>query len=143
MDIQITEHCESLQVLIRCPKADDRVQRLHAHIAAFDQKLRAKNGDTSCFVPAAEVLYFESVDDRTFLYTAEAVMEVGQRLYELELILPAQDFQRVSKSVILNMQKVTALHPELNRTLTATLCSGEKLSISRKYVPAVRKLLAL
>lgn len=143
MDIQIVEQCEALQVIIRCKRADKAVQRLHTHIAAFDSRLRAKNGDTTCLVQASEVLYFESVDDRTFLYTADAVMEIKQRLYELEQMLCGRDFLRISKSQIVNLQKLTALHPELNRTLTATLCNGEKLSISRKYVPTVRKLLSI
>ena len=35
------------------------------------------------FVDSLDVFYFESVDNRTFLYTADDVMEVKLRLYEL------------------------------------------------------------
>lgn len=44
------------------------------------------------FVHLLDVLYFESVDNRIFLYTKEDVMEVKQRLYELEIILSDRDF---------------------------------------------------
>lgn len=144
MDIQVEEqYTEGLQVVIRCPEKTEQIRRLRAHIALFDSKLQAKADGTTCFVNAGDVLYFESVDDRTFLYTDNAVMEIAYRLYELELMLSERDFLRISKSQIVNIQKTRALHPELNRTLTATLCSGEKLTISRKYVPHLKQLLSL
>ena len=95
------------------------------------------------FVNSSDVLYFESVDNRTFLYTEDAVMEVRQRLYELEMILSEKDFIRISKSQIVNINKIRALRPELNRTLLATMCNGEQLSVSRKYVKAIRNLLSV
>lgn len=144
MDIQIEEQgAEVVQVIIRCPREDSQVRQLRAHIALFDSRLQAKDGGETCFVHTRDVLYFESVDDRTFLYTADDVMEVVQRLYELEQMLSERDFLRISKSQIVNLQKISALHPELNRTLTATLCNGEKLTISRKYVPHLKQLLSL
>lgn len=144
MEIQIIETTETpLQVLIRCQKADSRIQRLRAHIALFDSRLQARDGEETCFVDACDVLYFESVDNRTFLYTADAVLEIRQRLYELELLLSERDFLRISKSQIVNLRKISALRPELNRTILATMCNGEKLSVSRKYVPALRRLLQI
>lgn len=144
MNILIEEHCpDALQVVIRCREADAQVQQLKAHIALFDNRLQAKDGSGTRLVHTRDVLYFESVDDRTFLYTADAVLEVGYRLYELELMLPEQDFLRSSRSQIVNIQRISTLHPELNRTLTATLCNGEKLTISRKYVPHLKRLLSL
>lgn len=47
------------------------------------------------------------------------------------------------KSQIVNIQKITSLKPELNRTILATMCNGEQLSISRKYVKALRNLLSV
>ncbi|MCX4340449.1 MAG: LytTR family DNA-binding domain-containing protein [Lachnospiraceae bacterium] len=144
MEIQIIEHMEdTLKVLIQCRKADDEVLRLKTHIELFANKFYAKKDNESCFINASEVLYFEAVDNRTFLYTQEAVLEIRQRLYELEDTLSEKDFIRISKSVIVNINQIRSLKPELNRTILATLCNGERLSISRKYVPAVRKLLSI
>lgn len=144
MEIQIMEHMEdTLKVLIQCRKTDDEVLRLKTHIELFDNKFYAKKDNESCFINASEVLYFEAVDNRTFLYTQEAVLEIRQRLYELEDTLSEKDFIRISKSIIVNINQIRSLKPELNRTILATLCNGERLSISRKYVPAVRKLLSI
>lgn len=144
MDIRIIEQTEGLpQVIIKCRKIDDEVIRLKKHIELFDKKLQAKKENELYFVPSSDVLYFESVDNRTFLYTEDNVLEVRQRLYELELILSDKDFIRISKSQIVNVNKIKALKPELNRTILATMCNGELLSISRKYVRAIRAMLSI
>lgn len=62
---------------------------------------------------------------------------------ESEEILSDKDFVRISKSLIVNINKIRSLKPELNRTILVTLCNGELLYISRKYVPFVRKLLSI
>ena len=70
-------------------------------------------------------------------------MEVKQRLYELEDILSEKDFIRISKSQIVNINKIRSLKPELNRTILATMCNNEQLSISRKYVKNLRSMLSM
>lgn len=144
MNIQIVEDIkEALQVVIHCRQMDDEVMRLKCHIELFDRKLQAKKDNEVHLVNSLDVLYFESVDNRTFLYTEDDVLEVRQRLYELEVILSDKDFIRISKSQIVNIHKIKSLRPELNRTILATMCNGEQLSISRKYVRAMRNMLSI
>ncbi|MFR1709505.1 MAG: LytTR family DNA-binding domain-containing protein [Clostridium sp.] len=144
MDIQIVEHVkEALQVIIRCKQIDDEIMQLKSHIELFDKKLQAKKDNDLYFINSSDVLYFESVDNRTYLYTKDDVMEVKQRLYELEVILSDKDFIRISKSQIVNINKIRSLKPELNRTILATMCNGEQLCISRKYVQAIRNMLSI
>ena len=144
MNIQIVENIkEALYVVINCRKIDDEVMRLKCHIEMFDKKLQAKKDNELHFINSFDVLYFESVDNRTFLYTEDDVLEVRQRLYELEVILSDKDFIRISKSQIVNINKIKSLKPELNRTILATMCNGEQLYISRKYVSAMRNILSL
>ena len=144
MNIQIIEHIkETLQVVIKCMQIDDEIIRLKCHIELFDKKLPAKKDNEIYFINSSDVLYFESVDNRTFLYTEDDVMEVKQRLYELEVILSDKDFIRISKSQIVNINKIRSLKPELNRTILATMCNGEQLYVSRKYVQAIRNMLSI
>lgn len=143
MDIQILENETKMQVIIKCQLVDENIHRLKSHIELFDNKLQAKMEGDYQFVDAMDVLYFESVDNRVFLYTKDSVMEVRQRLYELEDMLSKQDFIRISKSQIININKIKTLKPELNRTILATMCNGEQLYISRKYVKELRSLLAI
>lgn len=90
-----------------------------------------------------EVLYFESVDNRTFLYTETQVLEIKKRLYELEEILSDKDFVRISKSQLVNINKIKLLKPELNRSITAEMINGEILFISRRYAKQIKTLLSI
>ena len=144
MDIQIVEHKEgNLQIIIKCRQLDNEIMRLKSHIELFDNRLSGKKDNALHFINSSDVLYFESVDNRTFLYTADDVMEINQRLYELESILSDKDFVRISKSQIVNINKIRSLKPELNRTILATMCNNEQLSISRKYVKTIRNILSI
>jgi len=144
MDIQIIEsNDETLKVIIKCRQVNDKVLRLKSHIELFDQKILAKGQDESFVIEANDVLYFEAFDDRTFLYTIDNVLEVKLRLYELESFLSEKDFIRISKSHIVNINKISKLKPELNRTLLLTLCDGEQLSVSRNYVKQFKELLSI
>lgn len=144
MDVQIIQGIRGKpQVVIRCEELDDEILRLKLHIQTFGTKLQASSEKETCFVNIPDILYFESVDSRTFLYTEGSVLELKQRLYELEALLPIGDFIRSSKSQIINVGKIKSLKPELNRTISVTMCNGEKLCISRRYVSAVKKLLSL
>lgn len=143
MDIKIVENIKStLQIVIKCKKIDDEIKRLKNHIELFDKKLYAKKDNKMFFVNSSDILYFDSVDNRTFLYTEDDVMEIKQRLYVLEVSLSDKDFVRISKSQIVNINKIRSLKPELNRTILATMSNGEQLYISRKYVKVIRDMLS-
>lgn len=144
MEIHIVDRIKgALHVVINCEQINDEVTRLKEYIELFDNKLQVNKGNEICFVNLSDVLYFESVDNRTFLYTESDVMEVKKRLYELELMLSPKDFLRISKSQIVNINKISSLKPELNRTILVTMCNGERLYISRKYVRTIRNLLSV
>ena len=139
----IEEQASPLEITIKCKEVTDKIRRLKSHIELFDTQIRGKYQGDTCLVNIRDILYFEAVDDRTFLYTKDTVMETEHRLYELEQILSEQDFIRISKSQIMNLNHVKLLHPELNRTILATMCNGERLSVSRRYVPELKKLLSI
>lgn len=141
MEICIMESAERFRVVIECKCADADVMRLKSHIALFEHRLAAEQDGEKVFVDTADVLYFESVDDATFLYTESAVLEIKKRLYELETALSERSFLRISKSVVVHLQKVVSLRPQLNRTILATMTNGEKLVISRSYVKKLRSIL--
>ena len=90
-----------------------------------------------------DVYYFESVDNKVFAYCEKQVYEVRKKLYELESDLSGTDFLRISKSVIVDLSKIRNLSPSFNGRLEALLRNGEKIIISRQYIPALKKKLDL
>lgn len=102
-----------------------------------------REGGGICLVELAEIYYFESVDDRVFAYVENDVAEVKWKLYELEERLAGGDFIRIAKSMILNLSKVKRFAPYMGGRFEALLENGEKVLISRQYVPELKKVLGL
>lgn len=114
-----------------------------ALIRSFDKKIIGARDGKTFVIDAADVLYFDTVDKRTFLYTQDDVLETPLRLYELEEQLSGGSFFRASKSMIINISKISSLRPELSGKIEVTLSSAEKLYVSRQYVPELKNKLGL
>ena len=90
-----------------------------------------------------QIYYFEAVDSSIFAYCEKQFYEIKQKLYELEKQFENTDFIRVSKSVIVNLSKIQKLTPAFNSRFEALLKNGEKIIISRQYVPDMKKKLGI
>jgi len=91
-------------------------------------------------VPIAleNIYYFDSVDNKTFLYVERDVYRCDRKLYELEAQLVDTPFIRISKSCILNIAVVTSVRAQLSGRLEATLKNDEKVIISKHYIKGFR-----
>ena len=87
------------------------------------------------------LLYIDTADKRTFLYTKNEIYETELKLYELEEQLKDADFFRANKSCIINFRHIASLKSELNRRLLVTMTNGEKLIVSRQYAEYVKEKL--
>ena len=134
---------ESVYVEIHCREVTGEVSKLRRYIDNFGMGIRASDDNTTYMVRAGEILYIESVDKKTFIYTDKRVLSTESRLYELEEMLDSRDFFRCSKSVIINLNKVEKLKPEITRNILATLTNGEVVVISRRYASELKKLLGI
>jgi len=94
--------------------------------------------DGATILALAEIFYCESVDLKTFVYAEKTVYRSRRRLYEVEEILGEADFLRISKQVIINVKKIKSVAPHDGGRFVAILRNGEKLIISRQYVPALK-----
>ena len=86
----------------------------------------------------SDVFYFEAVDERVFAYTKGKSYELKIRLYELENAYADKHFIRCSKSFIINLMKLESISPALNGRFMAHMKNGEKIIISRQYVPQIK-----
>ena len=142
--VTITKDIESgTAVEIHCREVTSETERLERYISRFDERLQATSEGNTYNVQIDEILYIESVDKKTFLYTTGHVLQTEKRLYELEELLDEKTFFRASKSVIVNLNKITKLKPEVTRNILATLTNGEVIVISRRNVKALKELIGL
>ena len=94
-------------------------------------------------IDAGDVYYFDSLDNKVFLYLEQGVYEVKYKLYEIEEEYANTDFFRASKSVIINLAKVKQFAPDFGGRFEAQMKNGEKLIISRQYVPLLKRRLGM
>ena len=140
--IQENEHQDETEIVIHCRKADNQVLRVVAALSSLDKKLTGTKDGRTFVLDSANILYFDSVDKKTFVYTESEVLEISLRLYELEERLP-HDFFRASKSAIINISKIKSILPDFGGRMEVTLITGEKLMVSRQYAHDLKMKLAL
>ncbi len=134
---------EEDEIIVKCREVSDDLQLLLNLIKQGGNKINGyKDGKIHLLQPA-EIFYFESVDQRVFAYCKADVYEIKSRLYELEMQLLAKNFLRVTKSLILNLDQIQQLSPAFSGRFEAQLKNGEKVLISRQYVPALKERLGL
>lgn len=132
---------ETDTVEIRCHEVNDEVKEIVAFVKSRQGQLSGSMNGRQYEIAVGDILYVESVDNRTFLYTAEQSYETRQRVYELEEALKKKRFLRISKAALVNLMKVRSIQPALNGRFLAVLSNGEEIVISRKYVPNLKKTL--
>lgn len=128
-------------VEIHCSAIDSDIEKLNTYISNYDKRIKANDEGETLYVELGDILYFESVDNKTFIYTADRILTTSMKLYEIEEKLGEKDFFRCSKSVIVNIGKIKRLKPDLTRNIFATLVNEETIVISRRYVSAFKKLI--
>ncbi len=119
----------------------DEVREIVSFVKSRQGQISAMQDGKRFEVSVADLFYAESVDNRVFLYTAAESYETRLKLYELEDMLKEKTFLRISKSMIVNLMKITSVRPALNGRFSAILKNGEEILISRKYVPALKRVL--
>ncbi|MCI7768166.1 MAG: LytTR family transcriptional regulator [Oscillospiraceae bacterium] len=134
---------EEDEIIIKCRHIDDGLIRMLREYGGSDGRLKCRKDGKIFFIPPKEIFYFESVDDKVFVYCEKEVYEIGSKLYELEELLPCHDFMRSSKSSVLCLEKIKSLAPAFGGRFEALLSNGEKVIISRQYVPELKRRLGL
>ena len=143
VDIKKDPAAQAVLVEIHCREVTPEVGKLERYVRRFGTTLPATENGEHFNIPIDAILYIESVDKKTFIYTENQTLMSEKRLYALEELLDRRDFFRCSKSVILHLNKVQQLKPEITRNILATLVNGERVVISRRYAPELKKLLGI
>lgn len=131
------------EIIIRCNEPDESLLQLIYSIKSASKKLLGFYDLQTYFLEPKDVFYFEAVDNKVFIYCRDRIYDTKLRLYEIEAEYVNSDFFRASKSTILNISKIEAIKSVFSGRFEALLMNGEKVVISRQYVPYLRKKLGL
>lgn len=143
MKIEIiqNEEIKETEITIKTKLLDDELSEVIACLSLIGNTVAGIKDSAVTFVPLREILYFESVDNKTFFYTIGEVYEIRSRLYEICERLSDTYFVRISKSTVANLKKLRSIKRAKNARLEAELINGEKLLFSRQYVNEIKNKL--
>lgn len=143
MEIKVKEiqNDETEYIEIGCHKRDSKVEEIIRFVRLHQGSIEAVREDKLYQIPLSEIYYIEAVDDRTFIYLAKNCYESRKRLYEFEELLADRSFARISKSVVVNLMKISSIKPALNGRFLCQLKNNENVIISRKYVSEIKERL--
>ena len=130
-----TDEC----VIIECVEVTPQIESIRSFALTKGTTLTGTIQERIYQFNLSDILYFEAVDERVFAYTKNKSYELKIRLYELENAYADKHFIRCSKSFVINLMKLESISPALNGRFTAHMKNGEKIIISRQYVPEIKR----
>jgi len=138
--IEITDGSSEDEVIIRCGRVDDSVQKLQAYILSMSApKLTFYKGAQEYYLPLEEVLFFETDGEQVHAHTVNDAFRVKHRLYELEEILPHY-FVRAAKGTIVNTAQIYAINRNLTASSQVKFAGTHKhIYVSRHYYSSLKE----
>lgn len=133
--------CPETEIIVNCRQADEDLLKLIAMLRVYQQKLAGILEGEQHLLDVKEVLYIDTVDKKTFLYTEKGVYQSALRFYELEDALKEMDFFRAGRSTILNVCRIRSLRPELGRRWLGAMDNGEQVWVFRQYAGELKEKL--
>ena len=143
LKIEIKEGFDDVEVIIKCPEITEDIRKMESLLHGYGQRISCSKDGATYLIDEQDVLYFESVDKRCFVYTAEDVYQTSLRLYEIEEMLLDAGFLRSAKSQILNIAKIKSLCPDFGGRIEVIMDNGEKLIVSRQYAKILKGRLGI
>lgn len=143
MKVSVTQVSKDREerAIIQCYEISDDVKSIVSFIKSTGATLAGYIDERASQIPLQDIFFVESVDNKVFAYTEKKVYELKCKLYEFATLYEKRRFFRCSKSFVVNLMKIDNVRPVLNGRLSATLFNGEKVIISRQYVPELKKRL--
>ncbi len=129
------------EVTIEYKELSANIKRVSNYVRSVDKVISCKKENEEYTVPVNEIYYMESVDKKGFIYTGTDVYQTSHRLLELEKMLSGAGFVRVSRSVIINVDKLKGIKNLPNSKLEAILINDERICVNRNYLNDIRDVL--
>lgn len=138
ISIDVNENLTDTEIVISCRKLTPEIEKLLASIRVLNRQMMAVKDGETYILDVSRIVYIESVDRKTFVYTEKDCYESKLKLYEMEERLCEGGFFRVSKSCLVNIHFIKSLRNDINRKIRLTLENGEQVMVSRQYADEIK-----
>ena len=104
----------------------------------YPEKLAIKDAGEISYVPVKEILWVEAAGDYMCVHTQKKVHILRSTMKELEKTLSPKLFQRIHRSVIVNLKRVEKICTHINGEYHLYLDTGSRLKMSRSYKDKIK-----
>lgn len=129
------------ELILKYKQINSEVEEILDFMKRNEKKIVGKIDGEKIIFPIEDILYIERVDDKTFAYSKDKVIQLDLSLTMVEMVLDDEKFFRCSKSMIININRVERLKSLPSNRIDATMQGGEHIMISRTYASDFRRLL--
>lgn len=143
ISININENITETEIVINSRSLTPEIEKIITALRMLDSQITVSKDGESYILDAAKIVYVESVDRRTFVYTEKDCFESKLKLYEIEEMLCSMGFLRISKACLVQLKYIRSLKAEINRKLRLTLENGEQIIVSRQYADELKQRLGV
>lgn len=119
-------------------KKDIPLQIIHEQ-----NRIVVKDGTEIKIIPINEVDYIEAYDDYVKIYQGKKYVLKKQTMNHFEQVLPKNQFIRIHRSYILNVNELTKIESYEKNSYVAILKSGTSIPISRSSYSELKSRLGL
>ena len=127
------EREEATQALINHPMLNPTQQN----------RVVVKDNGKIRIIPVSQIQYLEAADDYVKIHTAEGVFLKNKTMGYFEEALEAQNFIRIHRSYIINVQLITRIDPYEKENHLAILSIGAKLPVSKAGYAKLKQVLGI
>ena len=131
------EHDEEIHVYAKeRTQLIDKIERL----VKGETNIIAKRDRVSYNIELSDIVCFTADDNKVFVHTGKEVLEVDEKIYELEESLP-DNFLKINKSCIANIDKIKSFDATITGTLAVNFKNGYRDYVSRRRMKSVKERL--
>jgi two-component system LytT family response regulator len=105
------------------------------------ERLLVKTEGRVLLIKVEEIDWIEAADNYVNLHVGKESHMMRETMNSLESRLPSERFMRISRSTIVNLERIQELQPMFHGEYVVLLKTGAKLTLSRSYRDKLDRLL--
>ncbi|MBO4384520.1 MAG: LytTR family transcriptional regulator [Clostridia bacterium] len=140
VEIKQTPDAAEPYAVIYCGMIDDAVLAAAEALRREGDVITAYDNGRIIVIKREDLFMIRTDDGRTRLYTEKASYESAKPLREFESL---SGFMRISKFCVINLDRIKCFEPMFSGAMQVTMKNGLSESISRKYLPDMKRYLGL
>lgn len=114
-----------------------------AHSPSHQNRVVVKEGSKIKIIPVPHIQFIEAADDYVKLHTADGTYLKNKTMSHFEQLLSTQQFVRIHRSYIINVQLITRIDPYEKDSHLVILQTGMRLPVSKSGYVRLKEVLGL